>query len=173
MLGSSGPGYLLLHFVVIQNRQIGASRPARASFVPEAQIGDRVAHALEHEQRCVTIAGYGQHARSADLAASSSQPTYRPSRTRTAVLCRRRVPILTVGSHVQPRQRGSHGGVRRAARKAMARVSDNGPLSRLKLLRGCAPRGPRRAQARQQLATTAPGRGDRHRASWRPAPGGW
>jgi hypothetical protein len=54
------------------------------------------------------------------------------SRTRTAVLCRRRVPILTVGSHVQPRQRGSHDGVGRAARKAMARVSDNGPLSLLR-----------------------------------------
>jgi hypothetical protein len=74
----------------------------------------------------------------AQLAASPSQPAYRPSRTRTVVLCRQRVPILTVGSLVQPRQRGSRGGVGRAARKAMARVSDNGPLSRPAPPPGCA-----------------------------------
>jgi len=32
-----------------------------------ANIRDQVARALEHLQRGVTIAGYGQHARSADL----------------------------------------------------------------------------------------------------------
>ena len=88
--------------------------------------------------------------RAADLAASSSQSAYRPSRTRTAVLCRRRVPILTVGSNVQPRQWSSRGGVRRVARKAMARVSDNGPLSLLgalcQLSGCCQPGSPSRRQ---------------------------
>ena len=34
-------------------------------------------------------------------------------------------------------------------------------------------RGPRHAQARQQLAMNAPGLCRRHRAIWWPAPGGW
>ena len=64
----------------------------------------------------------------ADLAASPSQPTYRPSRTRTAVLFRRRVPIFTAGSSVQPRQRGSQWLGR--GTKGDGGSPDNGPLSR-------------------------------------------
>ena len=59
---------------------------------------------------------------------ASADMVYEP-RPNGLILFRRRVPILTVGSHVQPRQQGSHGGVGRAARKAMAKASDNGPLS--------------------------------------------
>ncbi len=59
---------------------------------------------------------------------ASADMVYEP-RPNGLILFRRRVPILTVGSHLQPQQQGSHGGIGRAAREAMAKASDNGPLS--------------------------------------------
>jgi Protein of unknown function (DUF2637) len=63
----------------------------------------------------------GGNSQSADI---SSKP--RPNGRSVAP----HVPILTAGSRVQSRQR-ANSGVERAGRKAMARVSDNGPLSLL------------------------------------------
>jgi hypothetical protein len=51
-----------------------------------ANIRDQVARALEHLQHGVTIAGYGQHARSAVMVGLRTPGVYQQVRTRMAVM---------------------------------------------------------------------------------------
>jgi hypothetical protein len=52
----------------MQNRMIRTHPRNRIATLLTTNIRDQVARALEHLQRSVTIAGYGQHTRSADMA---------------------------------------------------------------------------------------------------------
>ena len=51
----------------VQNRMTRTHPRNRIATLLTTNIRDQVARALEHLQRSVTIAGYGQHAISADL----------------------------------------------------------------------------------------------------------
>ncbi len=123
------------------SRPCGASAgPAQAviasshrSTPPAARPAGRQHAGPEIGSHSVTGAGGPSAQVSAVLAASPSQPTYRPSRARTAVL----FSPACANTHRQTtravKAAGAHGGVRRAAWKVMAGVSDNGPLSRSRI----------------------------------------